>query len=328
MLRKTRFALLLLALLTCSVRGGIRAPGEYSGIVVFDHWDTCYLYDGTFLMYVSERVKERLRQYDGRTIRINATEVYQPMNPGDGLITDFKFLGLANDQGHSPIDGLVLTITPRFEIDRSAQFVIDVRNTSTRIVEISNERLAPTLLGEKDDGDIFSPSDGKSEARITRWGFPWAKGEASTSSHTLKGPDGQTITVNKWYGLTIDDGQVPFDSSFVLRPGQSRQFKAAISASPGDYEFLCGYRTGWPGSEEQISNRVFFTVDAHGATTVNPESKPTPVLINSQLISQAKPRNVIQNRMPSGAFFSWMALARAITTFVLAFVIYRRLYHM
>ena len=314
-------AFLLLALFSCTASAGIRGPGEYAGVVVFDHWDTCYLYEGVYLMYVSDKIKERLRPYAGQTIRINATEVYQPMNPGDGLITEFRFLGLASDHGHSPTAGLVLTITPAFEIDRSAQFVIEIKNTTGKAIKIAAENLAPTLLGEKNDGDLFSPSDGKSDAKITRWGFPWAKGEARSSSRrTSKGPNGEDITVNQWFGVEIDDGKVPFGSSFVLAPGQSRQFKASILASPGDYELLCGYSIG-RDYEERISNKVFFSIDDQGVATPNSESKRR-ALANSPLAPSEKSQTVAHPR----EFSRWAALARALATLTLAFVVYRGLY--
>jgi hypothetical protein len=63
---------------------GIRGPGKYNGVVFYDRWDNCYLFSGVYLMYVSDRVKENLRSYSGRSIEIDAKEVHQPINPGDG----------------------------------------------------------------------------------------------------------------------------------------------------------------------------------------------------------------------------------------------------
>jgi hypothetical protein len=275
-------------------------------------------------MYVSERVKERLRPYAGQTVRLNATKVDQPINPGDGLITDFKLLGMARDQGHSPTAGLLITITPRFEIARSPQFTIGVRNTGAKAIKISADSLAPTLLGEKNDGDSLSPSDGKSDAKITRWGFPWAKGEAGSASYTHKGPNGEDISVKEWFGLKIDDGKVPFNSSFILSPGQSKQFKAEISASPGDYEFLCGYSNG-SGYEERISNRVFFSIDENGLATRRSESMRNAALITSPAASDSFQITVINRSYPY-AFFGWAALTRALTVAAIACIVYRRLY--
>jgi hypothetical protein len=315
MLKKILCALSISLLATASAFGGIRSPGEYAGIVVYDRWDTCYLYDGIYLMYISEKIKERLRNYAGHTIRIDATEVYQPMNPGDGLIREFNFLGLAKDQGHSQIADLAITIIPHFEIDGSPQFIIDVKNTGQRKITISNDGLAPTLFGEKDADDFLSPSDGKSEARITRWSFPFASGVQSRSIGTTA----------KWWGVKIDDGKVP-SSTFMLAAGKSKQFRASISASPGNYEFLCGYATGQEGNEERISNSVLFNVDEKGKAVLLSElGQGSFTQASSQLNPQHAVQNII-NTQPHNKPFSWVALARATMVFALALLIFLRLY--
>jgi len=47
---------------------GIRGPGEYNGVVIYDRWDNCYLFSGVYLMYISDPVKELLRPYQGKSI--------------------------------------------------------------------------------------------------------------------------------------------------------------------------------------------------------------------------------------------------------------------
>src|SRR5919112_755048 len=78
-----------------SARAGIRAPGKYSGVVFFDRWDTCVLINGRYVTYVAEGVKEELRKYAGVAVQIDASDVVQPMNPGDALVRKYKLLGLA-----------------------------------------------------------------------------------------------------------------------------------------------------------------------------------------------------------------------------------------
>ncbi len=70
---------------------GRRGPGKYCGVAVFDRWDGCTLYSGVYLMYVSEKTKESLRKYAGQAVQIDAKEVYQPINPGDGRIGKFEY---------------------------------------------------------------------------------------------------------------------------------------------------------------------------------------------------------------------------------------------
>ena len=74
---------------------GIRAPGKYSGVVIYDRWGGCILFSGVYLMYVSEAVKGQLRPYTGEAVEIDALAVVQPTNPGDGLIRKLKVLGPA-----------------------------------------------------------------------------------------------------------------------------------------------------------------------------------------------------------------------------------------
>ena len=40
---------------TLVCEAGLRAPGKYSGVVIFDRWDGCTLYSGIYVMYVSEK---------------------------------------------------------------------------------------------------------------------------------------------------------------------------------------------------------------------------------------------------------------------------------
>ena len=79
-------------LLVLPAQAGKRAPGKYRGVVVFDRWDGCILYSGIYVMYISERTKEKLREHTGKSIQIDAKKVSQPRNPGDGG-------GVHEDQG-------------------------------------------------------------------------------------------------------------------------------------------------------------------------------------------------------------------------------------
>ena len=85
----------LVLCLCVAATAGIRGPGKYSGVVVFDRWDTCYLVSGPYVMYIATGEKERLRAYSGVAVEIDATDVFQPINPGDGLIKKFGTIALA-----------------------------------------------------------------------------------------------------------------------------------------------------------------------------------------------------------------------------------------
>src|ERR1051325_1537992 len=102
MLKKQIISSALILLLASAALAGIRGPGKYSGIVVFDSWDTCYIYSGIYLMYVSGKTKEGLRKYEGRPVEIYAKEVVQPVNPGDGRIGKFDLLSLLDSKPGPP----------------------------------------------------------------------------------------------------------------------------------------------------------------------------------------------------------------------------------
>src|SRR5690242_15599258 len=140
----------LLFLLATSALGGDRGPGKYAGIVIFDRWDTCYLYSGTYLMHISDKTKEVLRVYEGKSILIDAKEVFQPINPGDGLITKFEVLGDAETKTDLPeLRGLKLVAIPAFGNDQKPRFRLEIENQGKENASFTTENIAPTLLGLK-----------------------------------------------------------------------------------------------------------------------------------------------------------------------------------
>src|SRR3954463_6580247 len=80
-------------LISTTALAAIRGPGPVTGVVIFDRWDGCILAEGWTVHYISEKIKEDLRARAGTAVLITATEVHQPSNPGDELIS--KFTGLA-----------------------------------------------------------------------------------------------------------------------------------------------------------------------------------------------------------------------------------------
>jgi len=84
------FYLVTLLLFACEgalvTHAGIRGAGKYCGVVVFDRWDTCFLLSGHFVTYISDAVKDELRPYKGKAMQIDASDVFQPINPGDALV--------------------------------------------------------------------------------------------------------------------------------------------------------------------------------------------------------------------------------------------------
>ncbi len=209
-------------------------------------------------MYISEKRKELLRPYVGRSIRINATEVFQPVNPGDGLITEFQFLGYAPISERLPgVKGLKLTLRKERFAGNSLRFIIEIENENRFGVALLKSEIAPTVFG-RTLGDPESPSDGDSEAKITRCNFGSHCGYFGLSY----GPDGQ---------LASDSYSVDLDRSFKQDPyitylagGQKIDFNFYVRVSKGDYDLIVGYGGGVHEGRSVASNILSFTTDVIG----------------------------------------------------------------
>lgn len=283
MLRKLSAVSLTLALFAGTSLAGIRGPGKYTGVVIFDRWDTCYLYSGIFLMYVSGKTKEGLRKYEGKSVVIDAKEVFQPVNPGDGLIGKYKFLGLAKSKGTN-LERLSLTVVPRFASEGAPTFVLEIKNGGTTPAYVLPGALALTLLGAKQE-DAFSPSDGKSDAWLTRQPFKmpaFAKGmdfaPESGKSHPVTRKD------NVEYYFNVEE-ELP--DRIEIQPGQTASIPLSFHLPEGEYDFLCGYGGGVHEEKGLASNIIAFDVTDHGKATVkdvgrlsrrasNDSFRPTP----------------------------------------------------
>ncbi len=109
-------------------------------------------------------------------------------------------------------------------------------------MRVSVSDLAMTLLGVK--GSSFSPSDGLSEALVTR--------------QKLNGK----VTVDNREGfLNVED--LPL-TDFILNAQESRRISISFKLPEGEYDFLCGYGGGVHEDKGIASNRVSFNVDAKG----------------------------------------------------------------
>jgi hypothetical protein len=270
MLRKFIVAALILTLVAASVPAGIRAPGKYTGIVLFDRWDTCYLYSGIYLMYISEKTKEGLRKYEGQSILLDAKEVYQPINPGDGRIGKFKVLKVLSASNQTPHrTAVTFNVKAEFQDGRS-RFVIEIENTSSVKAHVSMSALALTLLGMKRE-TMYSPSDGKSDAWLTRQPIyfpPWVAdmvpvSQRSTKSHPIMRQEG-----GEEYYFDVEE-KLP--ESIELQPQEKRSIALSFHLPKGEYDFLCGYGGGVHEARGLASNRVSFDIEANGtALEVSP----------------------------------------------------------
>jgi hypothetical protein len=254
------FCVLILCILAgellFTAHAGIRGPGKYCGVVVFDRWDTCFLFSGPYITYISENVKNGLRTYKGMAVQVDASDVFQPMNPGDGLIRKFEIVGPAPDTHQWVVlDGLELTAESDFGPHSTPTFLVEIRNTGNGPVEIRSSEIGPALLGVTPNTD-FSVSDGGSIALITRANLL----SPSSWESTVAG-------VTYFASYTIDP-QSRLPERFWLNPKQSAKARIFFKASPGQYEFMFGYGGGVHEEKSLASNAISFDVSEEGIATL------------------------------------------------------------
>ncbi len=103
----------------------------------------------------------------------------------------------------------------------------------------------------------FSPSDGRSEAVITRSPLNFAGGGHSFS-----------VGEKEFHGsFDAPDGHVPF---FALRPGESKSIQLTLKLTPGEYQLVVGYGGGVHENRSLASNAVSFDVDKDGKVASTP----------------------------------------------------------
>lgn len=248
---------LSLTILTETALAGLRAAGEYTGVVIFDRWDACYLYSGTYLMPVSEKAKEQLRGQSGRFVRVNAAKVFQPINPGDGLIQEFTTLPpkepVATSQDEL-IRSLELKVTLDLEDLKIPRAVIALRNIGKKSIRVNILELAPTLFKKitGTPGEHWrSPADGPSYAYVTRFNL------ASTKRYADR-------LYEEDRPFEIDALKAPESTTLTLAPSDTQQVVLSLSVPAGEYDLIVGYAGGVHESEPAVSNLLAFDVDALG----------------------------------------------------------------
>jgi hypothetical protein len=209
-------------------------------------------------MYVSEKVKENLRVYKDQVMQVDASEVLQPMNPGDGLIQKYTIVGPApKDSSRQVIEGMRISIESDFNRDRTPAFLITIANSSDKPIQINSGEIGPALLGLKIDPS-FNPSDGKSMAWITRatLAMPSSAMYISVNNHTTSAS----------YSI---DPNTNLPEWFALNPGESKQVRIKFQVPPGPYQFLVGFGGGVHAGKSLASNAISFHVDSDGTPSLD-----------------------------------------------------------
>jgi hypothetical protein len=249
------FGVLLLLAASGPAEAGRRMPGTYAGTVIFDRWDGCILYSGTYLMYVSEDVKDLLRPYTDQAIQVDAEEVLQRMNPGDGRIDKLRVLGPAPEpKGYQSVAGIRLRTALKEGDDGKPVATITIENSWEQPVTIHSDFLALTVLMKRDADLVqFTPSDGPSFALITRQEFGRDFDEESSW-------EGYGV-IGEWtYSWTIGkENALP--ATFVLPPSGTKTLAVHLNLPDGDYDLLAGYGGGVHATRGVASNLSAFDVD-------------------------------------------------------------------
>ncbi|MCU1297175.1 MAG: hypothetical protein JWO91_1453 [Acidobacteriaceae bacterium] len=233
------------ASLAGQANAGIRAPGKYSGVVIFDRWGGCILFSGVYLMYVSETVSDQLRPYEGQAIELDALEVIQPMNPGDGLIRKLKVLGPAPPSTRPfTFDGITLDAQLVTVKGSRTAIELTVTNDGATPAKIDSAQIGFALLSEKIVGAL-TPSDGPSTAVITRSDIFTGRGRWGL---------GNSEKIYSYAYMIPDSLRLP--QSFQLPPYMSRSTQLRFELPAGHYQFLAGYGGGVHESKLNVSNPV------------------------------------------------------------------------
>ncbi len=216
---------------------GERCPGKYCGVPIFDRWDGCTLYSGIFVMYISEKTKEPLREYKGKSIQIDAKEVFQPVNPGDGLIGKYEYIGTApKTRKWINLEGLKLFSSITVSKDGKPVASIIIKNTKKETLKLFSGELALTLLTKLPEKRSFSfVSDGPSCALITRQSFEIGSSEPRWQGKGFSHGGPYSWTIGKENALP---------HSFTLEKDEKKQIDITFDLPDGEYDFLCGYGGG------------------------------------------------------------------------------------
>jgi len=273
-LKKLATAILLLAATTALA--AIRGPGPVTGVVIFDRWDGCILSSGWTVHYISEKIKGDLRASAAKAVLITATEVDQPVNPGDELIS--KFTGLSPAPA-APPSAAALPGSPRIasvlqfktslasKVGELPVLKIDIVNASKSPWKAQRLQVGPTLLTKFDHTKLrlSPPADGPSIAAITRVIIPlgdWSR--AGLPERTVKkGYFYSYAGTMSGVPATLDVRDDPrLHQPLTLAPGETLSLTCELEAPAGEYDFLAG------ASDPDLvaSNLTTFDIDNAGKT--------------------------------------------------------------
>jgi len=257
-MRLRTIAILCICFLAVNAANAQLHGRDFSGVVMFDRWDSCYLISGTYVTYVSKSSKEALRPYNGMAIHVYAYDEARAANPGDISIREYKIIGPVPDtHRYAVLDGLELLAEPDFGPGREPGFFVEVRNAGVDTRTIMSYVLGPLLLGPSPVPPFGPPERDVSSAIVAHGTF--------LDSWRWQSWDG--ISGARSAAYTVDpEGRPP--ERFQLAPGESMKVHISLTIPAGQYQFLVGYGGGFNDEKSLVSNVVSFDVSSSGVVTM------------------------------------------------------------
>jgi hypothetical protein len=220
-------------------------------------------------MYVSQNVKESLRRYAGQAVKIDAKNVFQPMNPGDGRIEEIEYLGVApaDSRNWVKLDGIRLSTSVNVKPSGKPAATITIENTGRSPIKLLRQELAPTVLMKRKAPEQRRSfvSDGPSFALITRQSF-----QIGGSEPRWKGAG---VADGRPYAWSIGEANaLPHD--FTLRAKDYKDIVIDLDLPDGQYDFLCGYGGGVHEAKCVASNLSAFDIENGKARVIEVRARP------------------------------------------------------
>jgi hypothetical protein len=235
---------------------GLAKARKYSGVVIFDRWDMCFLLSGGYISYVADSVKSELRPYRGKAMQVDASQVVQFENPGDAVILKYTIIGSAPDNRRGPVtDGLVLSTLSDFDSHGTPTFTIKIGNEGSSTIEIDSSEIGPTLMGSTRSVMAMT-----SDIHSAAWNRRGSLVDASAWSSTVDG-----VNISATY--IIEPPLLP--RRFDLRSNSSIEARITLKVSPGQYQFMVGYGGGVHEEKSIASNAISFELSNHGVATLD-----------------------------------------------------------
>ncbi len=228
-------------------------PGNYAGIPIYDRWGGCYLYSGYCAAYVSEKVKQQLRPYEGKCVKVDVQKVYQPMNPGSCRFEKIGDVQLIQNKTKydDNFDDLKLSSTASVEDNGNITIVMSMFNPTDKPILIYRGNIGFVLLKKSSNWRWKNAAPDGPSVIFTMTEFEVGGNEPRFSIKSQR----FAWSLDNVSGLT---------HRFVLGANMKKSILVKFEKlPPGEYDFICGYGENFSGSNV-ASNLTAFDIDSKG----------------------------------------------------------------